>query len=264
MPTLEKQTASKAIKLLYVGDSGTGKTGSLISLVQAGYNLRILDYDNGLTVLRKLIERETNAAELFKRVHYETLTDEYIFSGKKIKVKGVPTAFADGLQLLTNWKMDDYQLGKLTTWGEKDVLVIDTLTMLSTAALNYVLALAGRSGGKKEIQDYGSAMDKVEALLQMLYSDTIKCNVIVNSHLTFVEDSDGKSKGYPSAVGSKLSPKIPRYFNSTIQAAREGKKRYIYTQPHGAIELKNPDFLNIPEKLPLDTGLATFFKAIQS
>ena len=51
MPKGSEHKSRKYVKLLYLGDSGTGKTGSLVSLVQAGYKLRVIDLDDGLDAL---------------------------------------------------------------------------------------------------------------------------------------------------------------------------------------------------------------------
>ncbi len=51
MPTLDAHESSRYAKLIYIGDSGTGKTGSLVSLLADGYKLKILDMDAGLDSL---------------------------------------------------------------------------------------------------------------------------------------------------------------------------------------------------------------------
>ena len=48
MASIKNHTSVDVTKLLLVGDSGSGKTASLATLANAGYKLRILDYDNGL------------------------------------------------------------------------------------------------------------------------------------------------------------------------------------------------------------------------
>ena len=55
MPSLDQHQSNDFVKLLLIGDSKAGKTGSLISLVKAGYKLRILDLDNLLDVLKYFI-----------------------------------------------------------------------------------------------------------------------------------------------------------------------------------------------------------------
>src|SRR5262252_9685406 len=51
MPGLEDHQSNDFVKMLLIGDAQAGKTGSLVSLVKAGYRLRILDFDNKLDVL---------------------------------------------------------------------------------------------------------------------------------------------------------------------------------------------------------------------
>ena len=55
MPALSDHQSSQTTKMLFIGDSGSGKTGALASLAAAGYNLRILDVDNGVDILANLL-----------------------------------------------------------------------------------------------------------------------------------------------------------------------------------------------------------------
>ena len=55
MPALGQHQSSDIVKMLFIGPSGAGKTGALASLASAGYNLRILDMDNGLDVLANVL-----------------------------------------------------------------------------------------------------------------------------------------------------------------------------------------------------------------
>lgn len=41
MASATQIVANPLVKLLYIGHSGTGKTGSLISLLRAGYHIRL-------------------------------------------------------------------------------------------------------------------------------------------------------------------------------------------------------------------------------
>mgnify|MGYP001496439716 CR=1 FL=1 len=59
MTSLADHHASSLVKMLYIGDSGTGKTGSLVSLVDAGYKVHVLDMDNGLDVPHLALQRAT-------------------------------------------------------------------------------------------------------------------------------------------------------------------------------------------------------------
>ena len=96
MPTLENYKAEKPIKMLVMGDTGTGKTGALASLANTGYKLHILDYDNGLDILSTKVK-----PEFLKNIEYETLTEKKVARGGQVLIQGTPKSFAKGLQLLT-------------------------------------------------------------------------------------------------------------------------------------------------------------------
>ena len=58
MPSLANHQSNQFTKLLLIGDAKSGKTGSLVSLVKAGYKLRILDFDNLLDILKFKVMEE--------------------------------------------------------------------------------------------------------------------------------------------------------------------------------------------------------------
>ena len=266
MPKLSTHSESKPIKMLFIGDSGTGKTGALVSLVKAGYNLVILDFDNGLDILVNLLLEEPNADELLARVTYETCTDSLKAVNGTLVPNGQPKAYSKAMKLLSLWKTDDEDLGAATSWDKKTILVVDSLTFMSKAIFRYVDFI---NNFKDPRQTYGESMKLIENTLGLLYSDAVQCNVIITSHISYIEAENGVNKGYPSSIGKALSPTIPRYFNTVLQAKVTGAgaaaKRTIRTVPDGSIDLKTavvPGKLK-PE-LPINTGLADFFKAAKA
>lgn len=108
----------------------------------------------------------------------------------------------------------------------------------------------------------------MEEVLQILWSDQIKCHVIVTSHISFQADTGegGVIKGYPTGLGAKLPPKIPRYFNSVLQCRTQGsgagENRKIITRSTALVELKNPSPLTVPTELDIKDGLAKFFQLV--
>ena len=52
MPSMDQHESNHLVKIMIAADSGSGKTGSLAALVEAGFNVRVLDFDNGLSVLK--------------------------------------------------------------------------------------------------------------------------------------------------------------------------------------------------------------------
>jgi len=251
--------------MLLIGDSGTGKTGALASLVKAGYELVILDFDNGLDILVSLLEKEPNAKELLARVSYSTCTDKMKSVSGLMVPEGVPKAFSKAMNLLSNWKTEDEDLGPLSTWGSNRILVVDSLTFLSKAAFRWVEGINFSNDGRAI---YGEAQKRVEGCLGMLYSDAVKCHVIVTSHISYIDADNNITKGYPSSIGRALSPQIPRYFNTMLQVKVRGAgataKRVILTVPDGLIDTKAPVAPGtLPAELSLSSGLADFFKLLK-
>src|SRR5215813_3439304 len=131
MPSLAEHQSTDFTKLVFIGDSKSGKTGALASLVLAGYKLRILDYDNGLDVLAQIVKRDK--PELLKNVEFVTLQDKLVSTPVGLTVDGTATAFVNGLKLLDHWKWGETDLGPPAKWGKECILVIDSLTFMATA-----------------------------------------------------------------------------------------------------------------------------------
>jgi GTPase SAR1 family protein len=265
MTSLANHQSSEFTKLLLIGDSKSGKTGALASLVQDSYKLRILDYDNGLDSLAQLVRRD--CPDKLANIEFRTLRDRLKSSPTGTITDGAATAFVDGLKLLDNWKYGTVDLGPPAAFGPDTVVVIDSLTFMSEAAYRFREPLVPRSrDGKYDARAvYGDAQDAIEGVLALLTSDNFRTNVIVISHVRYVDNPDGTKKGYPTAVGGALSPRIPTYFNSVALAQTgPGGKRQIQTVATAMIDLANPASFKMLPVLPIETGLATFFKTVRS
>jgi hypothetical protein len=264
MPSLENHQSGQFTKLLLIGDSGTGKTGGLASLVKAGYKLRILDYDNGLDSLKQQLQHIDRS--LLANVEFRTLRDKTKSTPAGPAIDGVPKAFPTGLAMLDNWKYDDVDLGKPSSWGPEAILVIDSLTFMSKAAMNWVKVM--QSSVKDGRMLYYHAQQAIESVLGMLQAAEFATNVIVISHINWIERQDGTTKGYPTAIGSALSPQIPQYFNSVALVTSSGSgdkvRRTVQTAPTAMIDLKNPAPFAMAASLPLETAMADFFKTVRS
>jgi hypothetical protein len=290
MPALSAHHRSSSTKLLLIGDSGAGKTGALASLAAAGYNLRILDFDNGLSSLvefcthpnSQYVKADPKVAE---RVTYATCTDPMKTVNGRIYARKAE-AWPKALKLLSEWKTDTEDLGKLETWGPKDVLVIDSLTKMGDVAMNHHLQMNAALGAVRTQnewrRDIGAVQTMLKDVLQLLFDAGLACNVVILSHIRMVDEKvaaggtgqEGGSSnmvGYPSAVGASLSPQIPRWFDSVLVAKAEGSgssvRRKIYTQPQliggYVVNAKNAAPLTVKKDYPLETGLADYFKDVR-
>lgn len=305
MPTIDDHSSASVVKALLVGDSGSGKTTALATLANAGYELFICDCDNGLDTLRHFVKPEHH-----KRVHFKTFIDKT--ANVQGMLKGLPQAAQGVVGALVDWTEPappgyappalveapkpagpfgafapptaptpsgppTISLGNPNTWGPHQVLVIDSLTFFGNACMNFAQGIAGKLGQQPSQADWGNAIRMQENLLTMLYSDDIKCQVIVTAHLAFQEDKSigGVQRGYPSALGNKLPARVSRYFNSVILmestvpiAAGQPVRRVIRTRSTPRIELKTP-VPTMPDPLDCDpfsvtpSGLARFIEIVR-
>ncbi len=262
MPTLADHHPSAYIKLLLLGDSKSGKTTSLASLVHAGYKLRILDLDNLLGPLAGRL----SPTEL-TNVEYRPLRDVYKVGPTGTEVSGKPKAWIESLKMLTDWKYTDpsgaeINHGPPASWPDDTILVIDSLSRWADAAFEFhrFMTPTGTKG-----QDgraiYGNAQNDLEKQLARLTSDTFTCNLIVICHGVYTELDTGTKKIFPQGIGQALSPKIPQYFPNYIQLKFSKDKRIFQTQSNYLIDLATT--IPVPAELPAETGLAQFFEAIR-
>ncbi len=272
------------IKMLYLGHTGSGKTGSLAALAAAGYNVRILDMDKGCQILGDYLTNPESPylkpkAGLWsgegtaQRLSYVTVTERYAMQGAKTVARG--DAWQRMIAQLNNWRDGELQLGNISKWGERDVLVIDGLSRAAEAALNMHLVLNGRiltgpQVGTAGTNDYTAVYRMITDWLDMLKSEDIKCQIIMICHIQF-QDAPGTDpkarsqsdlKGFPQVIGRLIAPKIGQYFNHALQAVDVGGRRFIRTKSLDSVGTKSSAPLRVKDQYDLSTGLAEYFQAI--
>ena len=261
MPALTDRKSDTFVKLLWLGNSGVGKTGGLAPLALAGYQLRVLDFDNGLDALANIIRAAKPAA--LANVSYESIRDSYVASPLGPIIRGSPRAFVSAIKLLDKWSDATVP----ADWGPNHVLVIDSLTNLSRAAFAWAVAL--NPGSKEPRQWYSGAQKAIEDVLAILTAEDFHANVIVISHVETIRQTDGTDKGFPTSIGKALAPKIARFFNNMVLTESTGQgasvRRSIRTMPTAFIDLKNaapPAKMSVT--YPLETGILDIFNLLKS
>jgi len=273
MPSLSNHHSAKTVKGLLLGDSGTGKTASLASLARDGYNLMIFDFDNGLDIVASLLSDDPDAQN---RVWFKTFTDAWQpnQAGKMIP-SGRPKAWKQGISALKSWKEQDDEgneqdLGGMYDWGPDTVLVIDSLSFASKAAMNFHLHNVGRLGDQPQIQDWGEGQRLVNGLLNALYSADVQCNVICTAHIRYVgeDDETTPTRGFAETLGKALPPEVNKFFNTVLMSKIQGSgskaRRVIRTVPDSFVGLKNTAPKNLEAELDLETALSKVFQAIRN
>lgn len=259
MPSLKDAPATKLVKALVLGESGAGKTGSLVSLVKAGYKLHILDFDNKVAdgILPILIKAQ--CPENMGNVDFEPLRDKFKATAAGHVFDGIPQAYTRCLGLLDKWSDGS----KPSDWGPEHFIVLDSLKFCAEAIYNWSKAM--NPSVKDPRQWFYTAQQGVAHILDNLTAKWFNTNVLVMAHVEYQQRMDGAMKGLPISIGKALGPDIPTYFDNMILCRTEGTNtRLIQTVATAMIDLKNPASAVMKPSLPIETGLAEFVKTLRT
>lgn len=276
------------IKMLYLGDSGSGKTGSLAALAAIGYNVYIADCDKGAAILvgpkgylhnpdslyckpRPGLWTAEDIKGIAGRVHARPISEEMSLMQGRLVARGKAweklqdTIINSPAQGAAPFKGGWPDRGPLDTWTSRDVIVIDSLSRASDFALYQQLTLTGRALKGPEQQDWWPAQRQISHMLLTLCSDVVRCHVIVIAHIKYIEKDNSITRGMPQTLGKALSPEVGQQFNHAILAQSTGQgtglKHKILTRTTGVIDLKSAAPLAVKPEYDLETGLAEYFLA---
>lgn len=264
MPKASEHSSADFARLLVLGQSGTGKTGALLSLLLAGYKVSVLDMDNGLDWLVNKLKKDH--PDKLDNLDFMTFRDKFKMTEQGPTYVGIPKAYTGAIKALEKW--DDGTVP--SDWGSDRILALDSLTFFGNAAYNWKDAL--NPGAKDKRQIYGAAQDAVADILDAITSSEFKTNVIVFTHVRWnkITDANGNTTivgGGPSSIGEALMDRIGTYFNSIGLAESVGSganvRRQIRFTPTGLIDLKNAAVGMSDAPAPISTALADFFKAVK-
>lgn len=244
---------------LLIGPTGTGKTYSLHSAIDAGLEVFVISTEPGIASTLG----DTDPAKC--HWHYiapaASSWSDLIDSAQKINQltfdamaklgainKQKYTQFLDVLSTCNNFTCDrtGESFGDVSTWGPGRMLVIDSLTGLNIMAMNLVVG----SKPTKSMADWGVAQDNLRRFLQTLVTNT-RCFFTLIGHVEREKDEiTGAVKLMVSSLGRKLGPEIPLFFDDVIYAQREGSS-FTWSTAAVNVDLKARN-LPISDKLPPD------------
>lgn len=286
MANAAKLASEVPARILMVGYPGSGKTGALCALANAGYKLRILCFDK-LANMQPLFR--FTKPEFLPNIDIALFEDKLKSGSQYVALDGKPTAFEDALKMMMHWKYTEadgteVDLGRSADWGPDTIVVLDSLTAMGNAAYRRAMALANRTPQNFRDSDYGMAMKEQEAFIEILTSSANKFHLVVLAHLKLVGPKDIRkgdddltaslkekiadivpTRYYPSALGSALPPLIGQHFSCQVlvKATTKGSRtqRIISVLPGEDIDAKVPA-LNMPPTLPQETGLLDVLLAV--
>ena len=219
-------------KILLIGDSGTGKTHSLASLIPAGITPFVIATEQNFLQVAK--------EYLGTKMHYKYISpkpnhglDEIIDMTTKINqlsyenlckvvdpFKQAHRKILDVLTTCNKFVCDccNKDWGSVMDWGTDRALCVDSLSGLSDMAFALVV------GNKpvRALPDYGVAQNALRMFLDPMTTQT-KCMFILISHIDREKDEiTGGTTITARTIGQKLGPDLPRMFSDVIRARREG------------------------------------------
>lgn len=283
MANAAKMAQQAPVRAMIVGYPGSGKTGALVSLVNAGFKLRVLDFDGNTEPLLKFSD-----PAMLHNVDIAYFEDKLKPQGQFIEPVGIPKAFVNALNMMNHWKYEEdgqvVDLGKSSDWGPDTIVVLDSLTKQGDAAFRRAAKLLNKTSANITQQVWKLAMDEQAAFIEMLTSAENRHHVIVLAHLKMISPKD-VMKGdddttvdikkqiaeivptrlWPRALGRELPQVIGGEFPTLLLAEAEykgtGMRRVLRTVPRPDLDIKLPA-PNIPPTLDIADGLLKVFQAL--
>jgi hypothetical protein len=273
----------------HIGFPGSGKTGAIAALANQGYKIRVLSYEANFEPLVNYLDDKAMAPG---QVDIVMLQDRMRSGDKYIQAFGVPTAFADGLKMMQEWKYKDedgneVNLGKSAEWGLDTVVVIDSMSSGAQAAKLRAMIMNNKTPSTMTSAVWGSAVADWNNFVEILKSDKNKFHLIINSHKQILGPADFIQQGdsdvvkeeklkmiadgfipprvYPIAVTKPQAQNIHGMLPTMLEFVKLNDKgrdvRQINTVSGPEIDVKIPG-KGLKSKYPIETGLADIFAAM--
>ena len=227
--------------VLLEGPTGTGKTDSLLTFLEAGLELFVLVTEpTGVDSLLISAERRhlpidklhwcqiTPAREGFKDLDdiakkISLLTQEGLAKlppqGDRSKPK-----WRESLRCMSDFTCDrtGESYGSVDSWDSTHAFAVDSLTGLSLMAWDMVVGTKPTaSPGEWQI-----SMGQIERLVNTLTSN-LRCFFTLVAHVSRETDElSGGQRIMTSTLGAKLAPKIPPFFSEVVFSRREADQFY--------------------------------------
>ena len=259
-----------APKVLLMGATGSGKTYSISTLLEAGLEVFVLATEpNAIDSIldacgvRKIPTSKLHwtyitaapagwsaLADMAKTVNL--LSYEDIQKLKSGVSKNQTNQVSKLITAFQNFKCDHCAeaFGDCASWGDDRALVLDSLSGLN------VLAMSNTIGYKPAAHqgEWGVAMNLEDQIIQGL-TMSLNCYFVLMAHIDREENIiTGGTTITPAALGRKLGPKLGRFFSEVILAKRN-QASFSWSTSETGTEVKN-------RALPISDKLEPTFKQI--
>lgn len=240
------------LKVMLLGSTGSGKTHSIATLVEAGVKPFVIFTEPGMATLSKVL-KEKGLSEDACAWHYVAPAKQDFDSMIKMSENLNKMTFEMITKMTDPHKNQHLQwievlrtcedfvddrsgehFGNVSNWGTDRALVIDSLSGLNEMAM----ALLVGSRPTRSMPDWMVAQNNLLGFLNKLCTDTT-CHFILTGHLEREQDEvSGGITLMASTLGKKLAPKLPRNFDEVVMAKHLGDKFY-WSTAEGNVDLKS-------------------------
>lgn len=285
MASARKIVGTAPYRGFHIGWPGSGKTGALVSLANAGYKIRMLDYDGNNASLVNLVDDRA-----LDNIDIVTLADKLKNGDKYMEPIGFPDAFNDGIRMMQEWKYKDGEtevnLGKSAEWGLDTIVVVDTVTTLAKAAKNRAMKMNNKNPSNMTSAVWGAAVADVTNFIELMKTKG-NYHLIINTHKQILGPQDFIAQGddteikeaklemikegmippriYPIGVTKNSSQTMHGLMPTMLEfekTVRVGKDvRIIKTVGGPEIDVKIPG-KGLKKEYPIETGMLEIFEAL--
>jgi hypothetical protein len=287
------KASGDSLRVLIGGWPKGGKTGAIVALLNAGYKVRVLDFEGNYDVLLNFANPKS-----LKNLDIATFQDKQSSDGATpwdTDVEAKQMAYARALQQLKDWKTTDEDGNEITfgpafKWGNDTVLVVDNITRLGEMSFRRARRILNKKTSQADARAWGLAVDELVAFIGWLTRKTNKFHLVVLAHWTLLgpevpmssnsEDEGVKdlkkqiateraamleTKLFPKGVTKENSRNIGSLLPVILEAKRivNGSKvsRRLLTETEEPIDLAFP-VPKVEKSYPIETGLATIFELL--
>lgn len=251
--TENKETSTEysipGVKVMLEGESGTGKTHSAMTALQAGLEVFLISTEGVTTPAKWLTEHpEVDGSKL----HWATVSvatqgwGDMEAMGKNINMMSYEalSKLADPNKRKYDQFLQIYKLchnfvdertgeefGDISNFGTDKIVIFDSLSGLA------IMSMALTVGAKptKAMPDWMVAMDNLEKFVIKICID-LRCHMALTAHLSMEKDEVlGGISLMASSLGSKLSPKLPRFFDEVVHTRKDGAEFYWSTASRNVV-----------------------------
>jgi len=216
--------------VLLMGGTGTGKTYSIRTLIQAGVTPFVIFTEPGMESLSDLeghpyhwryIPPTTSDWAALTKIGEDVnkFTYESLIKMQDVN-RGKYSQWIEVVKTSNNFVCDQCkkEFGDAARWGTDRALVMDSLTGLSEMSIRLVI------GGKvaRSQSDWGIGQEMVRKILDA-WTTGLHCWFVLTAHEAREADLvTGAIRVMAHTLGRALGPDIPKYFSDVIECVRIG------------------------------------------